>query len=196
MTRTERPSVAWIGEAELRHPAGLVLTFQRYALPEPGFIHRAPASLGALPVGLADDGDLLLPLAPRECFWIGLNAEASQALYISLAIERPDGALTDVLSGGSCEPDAATVVALHGMRRIEGIRRSDGTFDPLLRADGEGARPQGRRLHVWLRRTLEGVVEAVVAVELVDYSTFTERTGLPPPEPLDPAAGYKGWRLP
>jgi hypothetical protein len=196
MTSTERPSADWLGHAELRLPDGLVLSFQRYALPESGVIEEAPASLGALPVGIARDGELLLPLAQRECFWIGLRLEAVQPLGLAVALEREDGALIDMLSGDAWDARAAAVAHLPGTQRIEGIRRSDGAFDPLLRDDGEGRGPQGARLHFWVRSIHERAAARSMVLQLVDYATFTARTGLPPPDALDPDAGYKGWLLP
>ena len=33
-------------------------------------------------------------------------------------------------------------------------------------------------------------------VRLVDYAGFTAESGMAPPSPLDPDAGFQGWRLP
>lgn len=195
MSSTGQPSADWLGRAELTLPAGLVLSFQRYALPESGVIEVAPASLGALPVGLSRDGELLLPLAPRECFWIGLSADTAHPLELALAVERDDG-LIDVMTGGAWNASAAIRARVPGTPVIDGIRRADGAFDPLLRDDGAGQSPRGRRLQLWVGELEESAAAAPVLVEFVDYAAFSARTGLPAPDPLDPDAGYKGWLLP
>jgi hypothetical protein len=196
MTSTEQPSADWLGRGELRLPAGLVLSFQRYALPDAGVIGAAPASLGALPIGLSRDGELLLPLAQRECFWIGLSNETVGPLTVAVAVERDDGVLIDVLTGAAWSADTAAVFAVPGIRRIAGIRQLNGSFEPLLRDPGASRGPQCRRLHVSVRGTDAAATKPVVVIRLVDYATFTARTGLPAPEALDPDAGYKGWLLP
>ena len=194
MSSVGQPSADWLGRAELRLPAGLVLSFQRYALPESGVIETAPASLGALPVGLSRDRELLLPLAPRECFWIGLSADAAQPLELAVAVERDDG-LIDVMTGEAWNASAAVRARVPGTPVIDGIRRADGAFDPLLRDDGAEQKPRGRRLQLWVGKLAERAATPVL-VEFVDYATFSARTGLPTPDPLDPDAGYKGWLLP
>lgn len=196
MTSTEQPSADWLGPGELRLPAGLVLSFQRYALPEAGVIGGAPASLGALPVGLSREGELLLPLAQRECFWIGLSPDTGQRLALAVAVERDDGTQIDVLTGKTWNASAAKVVDPADTPRIDGIFRPDGRFDPLLRDGVAGLAPQGRRLQLVVRRLGGQAEEHAAVIQLVDYETFTARTGLPPPEALDPDAGYKGWLLP
>lgn len=194
MASTGQPSADWLGPAELTLPLGLVLSFQRYALPDSGVIEAAPASLGALPVGLSSDGELLLPLAPRECFWIGLRADTAHPLELATALES-DGALIDVMTGEAWNASTAVRARVPGTALIAGIRRADGAFNPLLRDDGVGQRPRGRRLQLWVG-AIGGRAAAPVPVELVDYAGFRARTGLPAPEPLDPDAGYKGWLLP
>ena len=194
MTSTGQPSADWLGRAELTLPAGLVLSFQRYALPESGVIEAAPASLGALPVGLSRDRELLLPLAPRECFWIGLSADTAQPLELAAAMESDDG-LIDVMTGTAWNASTAVRARVPGTSLIDGIRRADGAFDPLLRDDGAGQRPRGRRLQLWVGTIGERAVTPVL-IELVDYAAFSTRTGLPAPEALDQDAGYKGWLLP
>ena len=85
---------------------------------------------------------------------------------------------------------------LAGTPRIDGIARADGRFDPLQRDDGAGLGPKGRCLRLLVRGARDRATEQDAAIQLVDYATFTERTGLPAPEALDPDAGYKGWLLP
>jgi hypothetical protein len=196
MTSAERPAAHWLGDAELRLPAGLALSFQRYARPESGVIERAPSSLGALPVGLTRDGELVLPLAPRECFWIGIDADVRHPLWLALALEREDGAPIDVLSGSVWNEGAARYVPVPGVTVIDGIRRADGAFDPLVRDDGARSGSQSCRLRIWLRRAPQDEAFTAAILHLVDYATFAASTGAAPPDPLDPDAGYKGWRLP
>lgn len=193
MSSSGQPSANWLGPAELTLPIGLVLSFQRYALPESGVIEGAPASLGALPVGLSRDC-LLLPLAPRECFWIGLSADTADPLELAVAVERDDG-LIDVMTGKAWNAATAVGARVPGTPLIDGIRRRDGAFDPLLRDPGAGQRPRCRRLQLWVGKPGERASTPVL-VELVDYAAFSARTGLPAPDPLDPDAGYKGWLLP
>lgn len=194
MASTGQPSADWLVHGELTLPAGLVVSFQRYALPESGVIEAAPASLGALPVGLSRDRELLLPLAPRECFWIGLSADSAHPLELAAALESDDGAI-DVMTGKAWNASTAARARVPGTPLIDGIRRADGAFDPLLREDGAARRPPGRRLQLWAGKPGERAA-APVLVELVDYAAFSARTGLPEPEPLDPDAAYKGWLLP
>jgi len=194
MASTGQPSADWLGHGELTLPVGLVLSFQRYALPDSGVIEAAPASLGALPIGLSRDGELLLPLAPRECFWIGLRADTAHPLELAAALESDD-ALIDVMTGKTWNARTAVRARVPGTPLIDGIRRADGAFDPLLRDDGAGQRLRGRRLQLWVG-TIGERAAAPVPVEFVDYAAFHARTGLPAPEPMDPDAGYKGWLLP
>jgi hypothetical protein len=60
--------------------------------------------------------------------------------------------------------------------------KSRTSLDPTIPPD---------QAHLW---TLERCAQ--VSIKFVDYSTFAEATGTPPPPPLDLAAGYGGWRLP
>lgn len=139
---------------------GLHLSFQRYVAPPGGQApERLPASLGLLPVGEAD-GDLLLPLAEGEAFWIGL--EAASPARLALAVDGGQLALDRLVAG----PDR--------ILGVEGLAFSRGQV--------------GR-----LRLATE---EAVATLRLVDYGEFTARTGRAAPAPLDPRAGYGGWRLP
>jgi hypothetical protein len=171
------------------------VSFQRYALPDEPSFDAAPSSLGALPVGFSGH-ELLLPLAQRECFWIGLSKDTPQPLSLTVALERDDGTRIDVLSGKAWSERSATMADLARTPRIDGIRRADGRFDPLQRDDGEGLAPRGCCLRLLVCDARDRVTEQAAVIKLVDYATFTERTGLPPPEAIDPDAGYKGWLLP
>lgn len=196
MTPTERPDASWLGDAELRLPAGLVLSFQRYDLPASRIVERAPPSLGALPVGLSHDGELLLPLAAGECFWIGLASDRELPVSLSVALERDDGSMTDVLTGAIWDPGAPAHVRVPGSSLIDGVRRADGSFDALFRDDGSGRGPRARRLHILVQAGGESAAFVIARLELVDYATFHAQSGSAPPAPLDRDAGYKGWLLP
>jgi hypothetical protein len=196
MTPAGRPDVSWLGDAELRLPAGLVLSFQRYELPASRIIERAPPSLGALPVGLSREGELLLPLASRECFWIGLTSDRGQPASLSIGLERDDGSIVDVLTGAAWDPGAAARAPVPGSSLIDGVRRADGSFEALFRDDGSACGPRAQRLHVIVYAGGASVAPVVARLELVDYATFRARSGSVPPAPLDPEAGYKGWLLP
>ena len=196
MTDTRQAAVDWLGENELRLPPGLVLSFQRYELPASGVIDRAPASLGALPVALSRDGELLLPLAPRECFWIGVTSDAARPLSLSAAIERDDGSVTDVLSGAAWNAADPACAEVPGVSRIDGVRRADGNFEPLLRDDGSGSGPHDRRLLLVVNAHDATAAPLTATLEFVDYVVFSARCGSAPPAPLDRDAGYKGWLLP
>ncbi|HQR70916.1 MAG TPA: hypothetical protein PLE54_09965 [Burkholderiaceae bacterium] len=196
MTDTRRAAADWLGETGLRLPPGVVLSFQRYELPASGVIDRAPASLGALPVALSRDGELLLPLAPRECFWIGLTSDAAQPLSLSVAVERDDGSATDVLSGAPWNAADPACAGVPGVSRIDGVRRADGCFEPLLRDDGSGRGRRGRGLRFIVNARGATAAPLSATLEFVDYADFSARSGSPPPAPLDRDAGYKGWLLP
>lgn len=141
-------------------PPGLHLSFQRYAAPPGGHApERVPASLGLLPVGEAD-GELLLPLAEGEAFWIGL--EAAWPVRLVLAVDGGRLALERLVAGAD------------RIAGVEGLAFSRAGVGSLRLATDE----------------------AEATLRLVDYGEFTARTGRAAPAPLDPRAGYGGWRLP
>lgn len=184
---SERPVVATAGG--LRVDGGLTLSFQRFALPAGGVIGRLPPSLGALPVGAAADGTLVLPVADGEAFWIGASTDRPKA--------RAEVFVSAHLSDGT-RREAPMVVAAPAAR-LAGLPREDGGFDALARTAtpaGPGCdaltvryriRQRGRR---WSDRA------EALAVRLLDPAAFAVATGEAPPGPLDPGAGYGGWRLP
>ena len=78
-------------------------------------------------------------------------------------------------------------------RVVPGIR-ADQHYTPFARMkNGE----QLTELQVLARQSEgpPGPIE-VCTLELTDYASFSARTGRPPPEKLDPEAGYKGYLLP
>jgi hypothetical protein len=184
-----------------------VLSFQRFAWPEAGIVKCAPASLGALPVGLSAAQELLLPLAENECFWIGLSAApATRPIALAVTVELRSGRVIDAISGTAWDADRATSVKVPGTPRIEGIRRADGRFDALVRENATRTEPRCTRVCFRLAAAKRGGGGTAVIMRhsesrdvllrLVSYATFAKATGRAPPDTLNPDAGYKGWRLP
>ena len=171
-------------------------SFQRYSCPAAGVVEAAPPSLGALRVGVGARGGLFLPVA-GEAFWIGIHvARGSPSLDVAVLAALEDGCAVDTFSGirpgRGRLPTRATVPP---MLVLPGIRRPDGTsWWALTSAPPPDAGPacQGLVLAMWRRNRCV----ALARIRLVDFAEFTARTGLPPPPPLDPDAGYGGWRLP
>jgi hypothetical protein len=188
-------SAEWIARGEARLPPGLVVSFQRFAWPEGGVIARSPSSLGGLPIGIGKAGDLVLPLAIDECFWIGWSrAPGASVLDVAVAVELDDGVVIDAATGARFDEARAETVSVPGTPRVEGIRRPDGRFDVFVREThhGEGHHCRRVRLHV----TGGPLDPFAVAIRLLDYATFAAESGQSPPPPLDVSSGYKGWRLP
>jgi hypothetical protein len=197
----------WRRRFRLKLPYGLTLSFQRFVRPPHGLVESAPASLGALPVAIGPAGSLLLPVAEGEAFWVGLGLTGrSLVLQLALAVEVTGGGRFDAISGAPWDPAHPSTVEVPGRQRIEGVPRSDGH----LRVFEHGAfgadllscdllrfrvRPAPGTIPPHARRSGQPLWESVV-VEVLDYETFDRRTGLAPPEPIDPNAGYAGWRLP
>jgi hypothetical protein len=156
---------------------GVRLSFQRYVLPPSGNVVGTPASLGALPVAQDDGGPWLLPLASSEAFWIGLGAAPGAAPgTLALRARAADGHFV-----------GTAAIAITATSRLSGL--PDGKGSVLAFARGGGP-------HGLAELRLQAPGQAPLRLRLVDPATFAARTGLPPPAPLDPEAGYRGWRLP
>lgn len=162
------PPAAEIDATGLRLGPRLHLSFQRHASP-PGLqaAARPPPSLGLLPLGRDPRGGFLLPLAEGEAFWIGLDPGEGPPLRLEWSV---------ALAAGGREAQPARSVA--GPDRILAFG---------------GGRTLARALVDRLDLAVSG---ATASLRLVDYATFTAASGQPAPAPLDPRAGYKGWRLP
>lgn len=195
----------WVARGDLHLPSGLVLSFQRFAWPEGGAVALAPPSLGALPPGISKSGELLLPLARDECFWIGLSREPATArISFALAVELSNGETLDAISGTSWDADRPCSVVPGESARIPGIRRGDGQFSVFAREVSSRTHLVCVRLGLLLAdepgMTGPGASFATspreVDLRLVDYATFASESGLPPPKALNPEAGYQGWLLP
>ncbi|WP_160108108.1 hypothetical protein [Pseudomonas izuensis] len=184
---------------------GVTLSFQRFIRPATDMIEHTPTSLGALPVAIDSQGVLILPLADDESFWIGLMVyQAPESILVEVAAEIEGGETVDVLCASPWHPDRHCTTNLLETPRIAGIRRSDGKLDVFSRQTLNDGRRPCVRLRFYLRRTPSDKSEGesvdtdwhITLLRLVSYATFEAETGLPEPAPLDPTAGYQGWRLP
>jgi len=164
------------GPAGVTSRAGLCVSFQRYPWPGAGAAApAAPSSLGALPVASAQ-GELLLPVAAGEAFWIGLDLPVqAPGLRFLLRVQTSDGAWW---------PQAPQRVVQHGA--VAGYAAGG----PGMRAFGAGC----SRL-AWAVEQA-GETPPPVEVRLVDPATYARATGQPAPPPLQPGSGFGGWRLP
>jgi hypothetical protein len=172
--------VSRLDDTGLQLAPGLHLSFQRYARPQgDAACEPPPASLGLLPLAEGVDGELLLPLAQDEAFWIGLAAGPGEApMRLELAVQRPDG--------GS---EAAPPVAVGGFGTVAGWPSAQGGLQAFTRATASLL-----RLAAW--REGADRPEGEATLQVVDCERFTQASGRPAPAPLDPRAGYRGWRLP
>jgi hypothetical protein len=172
----------------------LAVSFQRFQQLANGFIRDVPASLGALPVGRSSSGELLLPVADGESFWIGLSSENRNSIQVGAEVDVIGIGPTDALSGRRWREDDARSVEVAPRSVIVGIRRPDGSSWAFSRSATQPA-PGSRSVRIVLFGDDNETVSSV-GVALVDYAMFGRLTATLPPVPLDPEAGYKGWRLP
>lgn len=186
---TARPARVIPCDGGIRVGLFLRVSFQRFAPPSGGVVDDVPRSLGALPVGAAGDGTLLLPVGEGEAFWIGLSTEAPGT--------RAEVAVAATLADGSVR--AEPPVRVVGASRIPGMARADGRHDVFSRtatASSAGCRVLALRCRIGRRGGRVPARPAAVTVRLVDAASFAAETGCAPPGPLDPEAAYGGWRLP
>ena len=179
-------------------PPALHVSFQRYARPPENVITKAPSSLGALPVGIAQSGNLVLPLAPDEAFWIGLEVTQADAhMHLAVRFQSPGEPALDALSGETSSDARARRVAVPPHQRIDGIALAASGFRSFART--VHAREDGATALLELVTT-HGVDHEArshpTRVVIVDYLTFETMTGRTRPAPLDPGAKYQGWLLP
>ena len=201
----EDRSYSRAGHGKVRVAPGVTLSFQRFMRPVTDVVECTPTSLGALPVAIDSRGELTLPLADHESFWIGLTVEqAPESVLVAVAAELEGGEKVDVLSASPWRPDHLCTTNLSETRRICGILRTDGKLDVFSRQTLDGGRMPCVRLRFYLKGAplVNSAQESVdtpwliTVLRIVSYETFEAETGLPGPNPLDPAAGYQGWRLP
>lgn len=169
------------------------MSFQRFAWPPAGHVRSAPASLGALPVAKVASDAALLPVAAGEAFWIGLDATGAQPeARLALRAQLASGRAVDALSGREWNEHGTTAVPTRRRPRIEGIARPDGAFDVFGRVPEDN----DASCIALSFRVVDAAGSTRVDVEIVDPAAFRQRSGDDPPAPLDPAAGYRGHRLP
>jgi hypothetical protein len=164
----------WTADRAGLHCNGLLLSFQRYACPADGIVLELPSSLGALPVGASAEG-FLLPLAEAEAFWIGVMGPTPANPW-PLAI-------TGVDRTGVTLPIASITSKADAF--LPGYPRPDGRWGALSR----GACSM-LLIEVGQTNAIPGAT-----VHLVSPPEYAALTGQPAPPPLDPSAGYGGWRL-
>jgi hypothetical protein len=174
-------------------------------------VASAPSSLGALPIGRAQNGELLVPLADDEAFWIGLTrCDPSIEVSLALRVDIDGHRGVDAFTGETWNAREPFAVLVPPVREIDGIRRTDDSRWVFARASGAVSAPKCRALGFaalsgrpapndisdFLGQRAPNQIGAAATVRLVDRAEFQHRTHLAPPSPLDPNMGYKGWRLP
>lgn len=159
--------------------SGVAISFQRFPLPPEGIVAHRPTSHGRLPLGSVRGG-WLLPMAAGEAFWIGLGPAASADAPIGIAVA--------VRVRGRRGEHNVPAILVPPHRWLHGRMLRDGRIAAFHRSATTGT-PACRRL-----RFLAGGAEAIVWP--VGYARFVRATGRAPPDPLDPTAAYRGWRLP
>lgn len=186
---THLHDASWIRQGYLRTPCGLRLSFQRYVRSQDGRVPQPlPSSLGALPSAWGEDGALLIPLAPNEAFWIGLQPDESmETICVTLS------AISQTMQSALMQ---STVDASGG--RISGYLDSTGQLLSFAR-EVEGQ--YGSNGCSSLECSIEGIsnqhqMTCNFPIRLVRPFEFTNESGMPAPRPVDPDAGYRGYLLP
>lgn len=187
----------------------LRLSFQRCEFPPLGVHVTPPRSLGMLHLARSKTGDLYLPLAQGESFWIGLTCY-SREISLQCAIQSTDGRTVDVSSGletlsiKDAAPIPLSAESINGVHDRGSSVRAFG---------GPGEKREADQCHRLVLRitplvpseTDQPVQRSDVAaanqslsavITIVDYVGFRAATGLQPPASLDPSTGYGGWLLP
>jgi hypothetical protein len=173
---------------------GLHVSFQRYARPPGDVVARAPSSLGALPLGVALSGALVLPVAPDEAFWIGLEmTRAAASAEIGLRFESPSQPAVDALSGAPWNEERPAWMAVPPGTSIDGIALATGGFRCFTRTRNDAEDDATGMLGVVVRA--EGG-RRTTRIALLAYAGFESATGHPRPATLDRSSQYGGWRLP
>lgn len=172
----------------------VIVSFQRFPLVAFRPYVERQRSFGALPIAQVGPDRYVVPVAPEEAIWLGV-LPVSGTTAISFGLGSQAGIERDVLGGGSWDDDRPKHLIVPPVRMIYGIRRSDGAYDAIHRAGPMGDAVVLKAVAV--RIAGEGRSDrAAAVVELTDPRSYAERSGHPPPEPLDPDASYKGHLLP
>ncbi len=188
---------------EYRLGARLVVSFQRYPLPEAGYVTGLVTSRGALPFLVTRPGRLLLPCPTGEAFWIGVvAADLTSGTRSRVAVQvrtasRGDMDAADGTPLRGTGPATMTEL-LPGRPGVPGIARGDGTWWPFTRDPAGSAAPACVRLDLVCHvtgRTGPGPETGALDVEVVDPEQFRAAGGDPVP-PLDPGGGQPPRRLP
>jgi hypothetical protein len=160
--------LSFIAAREGLRLSSLLVSFQRFRRPAGDRVLAPPTSLGALPVGKDQQSPaFLLALADDEGFWIGI-LDSQNPLEIEAVLA--DGSTCFV-----ARADGGTAV-------IPGIPEPNQSYRVLARSSASALRVRASR--------------ELATVELVTPLEYSRRSGSPAPEPLEPSAGYGGWRLP
>jgi hypothetical protein len=157
-------------------------------------IDEAPPSLGALAPAPVGRNKFLLPVAPEESFWIGLSSRDSTCFCVAILANLGGARPSDLLAGGSCDEDTATWLSVPPRRVVPGIT-TDAHFRVFTRT---GANQHDLKMPRFLARRCDASQISAVAcqLDLVDYASYSARTGLSAPDVLNREAGYKGYLLP
>lgn len=164
----------------------LTMSFQRFELPNTGVVRVAPRSLGALPIARARNGRLLLPVDDKEAFWIGLSSR-EEVYLVQLGALLNDGTGTQLGEEAQAVPPDT---------RIIGWSAAGTSYCALSRV-ATGSALGVESIYFAARRVASrdaGPIEDKVF--LVDYAEYSAATLRPPPERIDPSAGYGGQLLP
>ena len=186
---------ASLEEGTLRLFGTIHVSFQRCAVPAEG-VHRTPVrSLGMLPVARDQAGTFCLPVADEESFWLGLSTEQTRGSF-RLFAQMSDKHRLNVHSGRPAVEDVDSAFHFSGFGAIYGISRDAESWWSFRRVAAEPMRACEWLIFAEPKAPLVEKALVQTSVLLVSYETYTQRTHQPPPAPLDPSAGYGGWRLP
>lgn len=150
-----------------------------------------------MPLGLGHRNDLVLPLAAGEACWIGLDASTPGArLRVTLAVQTAEGTWLDALGGTPWQAATADSVVVPTVRCIACYRHTDGALRVFARDGANPAVTPCQRLRLRVSALASAATPLEVTIRLLPPAAFASESGLPAPAPLDPTAGYRGWRLP
>ena len=114
-------------------PAGLIIghvlkvSFQRCLRPADGIHHRPPSSLGALPLGSSETGELMVPVGSTESVWLGLaRVHDTIPVLLFAAVETRQGRKINLCSGRPWREDFHSNIRVITGSAIDGIPHSAG----------------------------------------------------------------------